>query len=55
MEFFSKFTDFIFAIVNYIQSLVKYIRAKNDGDNNAVAPEFPDLFGGGEPAAEQGE
>lgn len=53
MEFFAKFTDFIFAIVGYIQALVKYIRARNDGDNNAQAPEFPNLFG--EPAADEGE
>ena len=34
------FVNFIMGIIKYITDLVAYFRAKNDGDENAVAPEF---------------
>ncbi len=34
------FVNFITSIVRYIQELVAYFRAKNDGNEDAVAPEF---------------
>ena len=40
MDYITKFTEFIFTIVEYIQALVAYIRAKNDGNQNAQPPEF---------------
>ena len=35
------FVNFIMGIIRYIQDLVAYYRAKNDGKEDAVMPEFP--------------
>ena len=35
------FINFITNFVKYITDLVAYFRAKNDGKEDAVAPEFP--------------
>ena len=40
MDYITKFTDFIFTIVQYIQDLVAYIRARNDGKENVEQPTF---------------
>ncbi len=37
------FINFIMALVKYFQDLVAYFRAKNDGKEDAVMPEFPKL------------
>ncbi len=41
-DFFGKFVAFIMAMVKYIQDLVGYFRAKNDG-LNPEQPEFPSV------------
>lgn len=41
MDFLTNFVNWIKAIVQYIQDLVAYFRAKNDGDEDATAPTFP--------------
>ena len=35
------FVNYITSIVKYITDLVAYFRAKNDGKEDAVMPEFP--------------
>lgn len=41
MEFLNKFVAFIMAFVGYIQELVTYIRAKNDGNETIEPPTIP--------------
>ena len=35
------FINFIMGLIKYFQDLVAYFRAKNDGKEDAVMPEFP--------------
>ena len=37
------FIGFIMDLIKYFQDLVAYFRAKNDGKEDAVMPEFPKL------------
>lgn len=39
---FGKFVEFIMAMIKYIQDLVGYFRAKNDG-KDSEQPEFPSI------------
>lgn len=41
MDYINKFVNFIMAFIGYIQELIKYIRAKNDGNDNAEPPTIP--------------
>ena len=41
MDYLTKFVNIIMAFIKYVQDLVAYIRAKNDGNENAQQPEFP--------------
>ena len=40
MEFVTNIVNFIMGLVGYITDLIDYIRAKNDGDEDAEMPVF---------------
>ena len=37
------FLGFIMDLIKYVQDLVAYYRARNDGKEDAVMPDFPSL------------